>query len=71
MVFKIIAFSPSGYVRDGFNLLDGFIVIISIMDYSIFLKKVLTDFVDLKAFRTFKIFRTLKVLRMNKLLRSL
>ena len=33
MVIKIIGLTPVGYVRDKFNIIDGIIVIIAILDY--------------------------------------
>jgi hypothetical protein len=34
MVIKIIGLTPVGYVRDNFNIIDGIIVVIAILDYS-------------------------------------
>ena len=33
MVLKIIALTPIGYIRDKFNIIDGIIVIIALLDY--------------------------------------
>jgi hypothetical protein len=65
MGLKLLVLSPAGYVKDPFNNVDGFIVIVSVLDL------ILTSFVSLKAFRSLKIFRTLKILRLNRVLRSL
>jgi len=34
MILKIVALSPKGYIRDSFNIVDGIIVVISLLDYS-------------------------------------
>lgn len=33
MYIKLIALTPRGYIRDGMNCFDGFIVIVSVVDY--------------------------------------
>ena len=41
MVLKLIALGPFGYIKDGFNVFDGVIVILSyISDTSMVLKRV-------------------------------
>lgn len=37
MVLKIIALSPKGYISDGLNIMDGLIVIISVVEISNYL----------------------------------
>ena len=65
MTLKLIALSPKGYVNDKMNIFDGFIVVVSVIDY------VLSASLDLKALRGFRVIRSLRVLRVTRLLRSL
>ena len=67
MSMKIIALSPSGYVRDKMNCFDGFIVLLSIVELLFF-----SDTNSgISAFRAVRIFRVFRVLRVTRLLRSL
>lgn len=34
MILKIIALGPLGYIRDTYNIIDAFIVIVSLLDFS-------------------------------------
>ena len=75
MILKLLVLSPKGYLNDSLNVVNGLVVIISVLDTgktSIFNKfSVLSSFVNLKFFKSLQILRTMKVLRMSKLLRNL
>ena len=36
-IFKMIAYSPAGYVKERMNIFDGGIVALSVLDYGIFI----------------------------------
>ena len=70
MSCKLVALGPAAYCSDGMNLLDGAVVILSIVEI------VLTSTGgsgggNLQAFRTVRVFRTFRVLRVTRLLRGL
>ena len=72
MTFKLLAIGPAKYVADRMNILDGAVVILSIIEI------VITETGDgndgggnLQAFRTVRVFRTFRVLRVTRLLRGL
>ncbi len=67
MGLKLLAYSPLGYVRDGMNVFDGIIVILSLVEI-LFLQ---SGNKAVSAFRAVRIFRTFRVLRITKLLRTL
>lgn len=61
---KVIAYGFAGYVRDGLNVLDGIIVLISFVEI-LFLSG------GNSAASAFKTFRTFRVLRVTKLFKAL
>ena len=70
---KMFGIGPRGYAKDYFNLFDGFVVALSVVELVI-------DNLSsggeggsssLSAFRAVRIFRTFRVLRVTRLLRSL
>lgn len=54
MVLKLIAFGPRGYVKSRWNIFDGFIVIISIVDLILELSKI-GNGAGLSVLRTFRL----------------
>ncbi len=67
MGLKLLGLGPLGYLKDGMNYLDGAIVILSIVEITVF-----NDGNNaISAFRTVRIFRTFRVLRVARLLRAL
>eukprot|EP00057_Strongylocentrotus_purpuratus_P018614 XP_011673088.1 PREDICTED: voltage-dependent T-type calcium channel subunit alpha-1G [Strongylocentrotus purpuratus] len=63
MILKIIAYGPVGYVSNGFNVFDGLIVIVSVVE-------VLQDGSGgLSVLRTFRLLRILKLVRFMPALR--
>ena len=67
MGLKLIGLSVIGYFLDPMNYLDGAVVILSIIEITVFN----TGNNAISAFRTVRIFRTFRVLRVARLLRSL
>ena len=72
MSCKLLATGPAKYVSDRMNILDGSVVILSIIEIVI----AQTGDGDagsgnLQAFRTVRVFRTFRVLRVTRLLRGL
>lgn len=67
MGLKLIGLSILGYFLDPMNYLDGAVVILSIVEITVFN----TGNNAISAFRTVRIFRTFRVLRVARLLRSL
>lgn len=68
MVFKIWALSFSGYVRDGFNVFDGTLVVISLFDLAL---ETVTGgggggLAVLSVFRTLRLLRVFKLATKNK-----
>ena len=63
MLFKIFAFGIKGYVRDGFNLFDGILVVFSLIDL------ILTAMSggESSGIGALAAFRTLRMLRVFKL----
>lgn len=68
MGLKIIALGIKDYLRDTFNIFDGCIVILSIVEISILSSGGGSAF---SAFRSVRIFRAFRVLRVSKIVRSL
>jgi len=60
MIVKLIAFSPSGYIKDGFNVFDGIIVIAGIVDIILSVLTTSNNY-SLVAFRAFRVMRAFKV----------
>jgi hypothetical protein len=71
MGIKLIALNPAGYVKDPMNIMDGFIVIIAIVEISNVCEIVFSNALNLKGFRSVRILRTLRVARVTRLIRSL
>ena len=67
MAIKLLAIGPKKYVGEPMNLLDGFCVVISIVEILIFSGGESGG--SLSALRTARIFRTFRVLRVARLLR--
>ena len=60
MVLKLVAFGPRGYVKTRWNIFDGFIVVISIVDLILVLAKI-GGGAGLSVLRTFRLVsRTLR-----------
>ena len=68
MGLKLIGLGPLGYLNDAMNYLDGIIVILSIVEITIFNAGGNNA---ISAFRSVRIFRTFRVLRVARLLRAL
>jgi hypothetical protein len=68
MALKIVAFTPFGYLRDKMNCFDGTIVMLSILEMTLFAG---SGGKAISAFRAVRIFRTFRVLKVTRLLRSL
>jgi hypothetical protein len=62
MCFKIYALSLKGYVKDGFNLFDGILVVVSLFDWGL---EVLMG--SSSGMGVLTVFRTLRLLRVFKL----
>ena len=62
MLFKIYALSLSGYAKDGFNLFDGILVVVSLFDWGI---EVIMG--SSSGMGVLTVFRTLRLLRVFKL----
>ena len=69
MVIKLASLGIKRYLSDPLHYLDGAVVIISIMELTLFPSSY--DAGAVSAFKTFRIFRTFRVLRVARLLRSL
>lgn len=73
MIFKLTAFGLFGYIRDGYNLFDGCIVLISV--YEVFtvkpdeIKGQSTSGQSISVLRTFRLLRILKLIRFMPALR--
>lgn len=73
MIFKVTAFGLFGYIRDGYNLFDGCIVLISV--YEVFtvkpdeIKGQSTSGQSISVLRTFRLLRILKLIRFMPALR--
>ncbi|XP_025084578.1 voltage-dependent T-type calcium channel subunit alpha-1G-like isoform X7 [Pomacea canaliculata] len=63
MGFKVMAYGPFGYISDGFNLFDGFIVILSVVELA------QGGASGLSVLRTFRLLRILKLVRFMPALR--
>ena len=60
MLIKLTALSPRGYVQSRWNLLDGFLVVVSVVDLGIVLcVPRVTQGVGFSVLRTFRLVRTL------------
>ncbi len=62
MTFKIYALSLMGYVKDGFNLFDGILVVVSLFDWA--LEAIMGSS---SGMGVLTVFRTLRLLRVFKL----
>lgn len=63
MLLKVVAYGPFGYISDGFNLFDGFIVVLSIIELA------QDGASGLSVLRTFRLLRILKLVRFLPALR--
>jgi len=69
MIFKLYALGLKGYAREGFNLFDGILVVISVFDIALSkLFQISTGASVISAFRTLRI---LRVFKLAKKVRSL
>jgi hypothetical protein len=59
MIMKIIGLSPRGYISDSFNIFDGLLVIIGLIDI-IVLQDDQSGVTVLRAFRLFRVFKLAK-----------
>ena len=73
MTSKLLAYGPAKYVGDRMNILDGCVVILSIIEIVIEETGSGNEGAggNLQAFRTVRVFRTFRVLRVTRLLRGL
>ena len=71
MACKLTALGPAKYCGDKMNLLDGAVVILSIVELVIAESGGDDEGANLQAFRTVRVFRTFRVLRVTRLLRGL
>jgi len=62
MVLKILAFGYKGYVREGYNVFDGVLVIISILDFA--LSAVETININTSVITVFRSLRVLKIVKL-------
>lgn len=73
MCVKLLAIGPKKYTSSKWNLLDGGVVLLSIME--LIVESTQSDSSDggssLSAFRTVKVFRTFRVMRVARILRAL
>ena len=67
MVLRLIGLGPANYIKDGYNIFDCLIVIISLIDYAINSISTVEEEGDASVF---KAFRALRLLRMIKLSRQ-
>ena len=78
LTFKLLAIGPKKYVSEVMNILDGSVVLLSIVEMSVeYSSRVEGDGNEgesqgsLQAFRSIRIFRTFRVLRVVRILRVL
>ena len=71
MCMKLLARGPKKYSAERMNLLDGGVVILSIVEMIITAQGGEGGAGNLQAFRTVRVFRTFRVLRVTRILRSL
>lgn len=67
MTLKLLAIGPKKYVQEAMNILDGSVVLLSIVELSM----ATGGDSNLSAFKTMRILRTLRVLRIVRILRAL
>lgn len=65
MIMKLIGLGLKNYVRDKFNIFDGLIVILSLVDFSLSISGVMEgdDNAILSAFRALRLLRVIKLAR--------
>ena len=64
MVFKLIGLGPKTYIRDKFNIFDGFIVIVSLVDFTLSLTVDMGSADGIMScFRAFRLLRVVKLAR--------
>lgn len=65
MIMKLIGLGLKNYVRDKFNLFDGLIVVLSLVDFSLSISGVMEgdDNAILSAFRALRLLRVIKLAR--------
>ena len=71
MALKLLARGPKKYAKEPMNLLDGGVVILSIVELVMGLLGGGSGTGSLQAFRTVRVFRTFRVLRVTRILRAL
>ena len=71
MALKLLARGPKKYVAEPMNLLDGAVVLLSIVELILAAQGGGGGAGNLQAFRTVRVFRTFRVLRVTRILRSL
>ena len=65
MIMKLIGLGLKNYVRDKFNIFDGIIVVLSLVDFSLSISGVMEgeDEAILSAFRALRLLRVIKLAR--------
>ena len=71
MSLKLLARGPQKYAAERMNLLDGAVVVLSIVEMIMESVGGGGGAGNLQAFRTVRVFRTFRVLRVTRILRSL
>ena len=71
LTMKMLAIGPKKYASEYFNLLDGAVVLLSIVEMIMESMGSGAGAGNLQAFRTVRVFRTMRVLRITRILRSL
>ena len=71
MCLKLLARGPRKYAAEPMNLLDGGVVMLSIVEIALTASGGSSGAGSLQAFRTVRVFRTFRVLRVTRILRAL
>jgi hypothetical protein len=70
MVLMIIGHGPGGYVKDGFNIFDGIVVILSLIELTISFVQMSENGGELESGGFLSVLRGFRLLRVFKLVRS-
>ena len=71
MIIKLIGLGPRNYLKDRFNIFDAFIVIVSIVDWTLLQLPNTNSSEMLHTFRAFRLLRILKIAKSVKPIRDL
>ena len=71
LTMKLLAIGLKKYVSENFNLLDGGVVLISIVEMIMVSLGNKSGAGNVQAFRTVRVFRTMRVIRVTRILRTL